>query len=278
MTTIKDLSERWLVEQNHKRTIEQDHQKLIYINQIIGAVNIKEIGIRDINRVIELKRLEGVSNATLNRYISLIKSILNKACKEWGLLDKVPYIALKRESTGRVRYLSKEEVNNILSLLPTHLRDMMLFTLYTGLRASNILNLKWNQIDIENKKLYIEAKDFKNNKYFSIPLNNSALLLLQKRLQFANSEHVFTYKGGSITQCNTRTWRNALKKANIYDFRWHDLRHTWASWHIQNGTTLEQLKELGGWSSLDMVLKYAHLSRRTLETASNNICEVLNVE
>lgn len=67
--------------------------------------------------------------------------------------------------------------------------------------------------------------------------------------------HVFSYKGNSVTQVNTKTWRNTLEKVGITDFRWHDLRYTWASWHVQSGTPLHVLQELGAWESVEMVRK-----------------------
>jgi integrase len=75
-----------------------------------------------------------------------------------------------------------------------------------------------------------------------------------------HASHVFTYSGKPVTQVNTKAWRQALKRAEITDFRWHDLRHTWASWHVQAGTPLHALQELGGWESVEMVRRYAHLS------------------
>lgn len=73
-------------------------------------------------------------------------------------------------------------------------------------------------------------------------------------------------------QKTTHAWMKALKRAGIDNFRWHDLRHTWASWHVQNGTSLQELQQLGGWSSFEMVLRYAHLSGDHLRTAANRIC------
>ncbi|CAH1906298.1 hypothetical protein NTGHW29_860001 [Candidatus Nitrotoga sp. HW29] len=67
-----------------------------------------------------------------------------------------------------------------------------------------------------------------------------------------------------VTQVNTKAWHKALKRTGIENFRWHDLRHTWASWHIQEGTPLHVLQELGGWSTAEMVQKYAHLSSEHL--------------
>jgi integrase len=81
----------------------------------------------------------------------------------------------------------------------------------------------------------------------------------------------------TIQQCNTKAWKNALERAGIENFRWHDLRHTWASWHVQNGTCLQELLFLGGWSSFEMVLRYAHLSSDHLRSAANRIGHMSNV-
>ena len=75
---------------------------------------------------------------------------------------------------------------------------------------------------------------------------------------------MFTYKGKPVTKANNHAWRKALVRAGIEDFRWHDLRHTWASWHVQQGTPLYVLQELGGWSDYEMVRRYAHLSAEHL--------------
>lgn len=77
-------------------------------------------------------------------------------------------------------------------------------------------------------------------------------------------------KGKAVTRANNHAWRKSLERAEIYNFRWHDLRHTWASWHVQKGTPLNVLKELGGWSDLKMVMNYAHLSSNHLREYANN--------
>src|SRR2546425_12029207 len=78
------------------------------------------------------------------------------------------------------------------------------------------------------------------------------------------STHVFSFRGKPLRQVNTKAWREALKKVGIENFRWHDLRHTWASWHVQAGTPLHVPQELGGWECVEMVRKYAHLSTEHL--------------
>jgi integrase len=82
---------------------------------------------------------------------------------------------------------------------------------------------------------------------------------LNKRLG-KHATHVFSYRGVPITQVSTKAWYAALDRAGIKEFRWHDLRHTWASWHVQQGTPLFALQELGGWESAEMVRRYAHLA------------------
>ena len=109
----------------------------------------------------------------------------------------------------------------------------------------------------------------KNNKSIAVPLNSEAISILKAQIG-KHETNVFTYEGLPVTRANNHAWRKALVRAGIEDFRWHDLRHTWASWHVQNGTPLHVLKELGGWSDLTMVLRYAHLSSKHLEEYSAN--------
>ncbi|MCY4419644.1 MAG: tyrosine-type recombinase/integrase, partial [Gammaproteobacteria bacterium] len=87
----------------------------------------------------------------------------------------------------------------------------------------------------------------------------------------------FTYKGLPVTKANNHAWRKALVRAGIEDFRWHDLRHTWASWHVQQGTPLYVLQELGGWSSYAMVRRYAHLSVKHLAEYADGLCETKEI-
>ena len=83
---------------------------------------------------------------------------------------------------------------------------------------------------------------------------------------------VFTYQGKPVDRCSTKAWKRALERAGIeHSFRWHDLRHTWASWHVQSGTPLQELMELGSWASYDMVLRYAHLASDHLREAASRI-------
>jgi len=94
---------------------------------------------------------------------------------------------------------------------------------------------------------------------------------VRKRLG-KHATHVFSYRGVPITQVSTKAWYAALDRAGIKEFRWHDLRHTWASWHVQNGTPLFALQELGGWESAEMVRRYAHLAADHLAPYAERLC------
>ncbi|WP_200332693.1 site-specific integrase [Thiocystis violacea] len=152
--------------------------------------------------------------------------------------------------------------------LPEHLADMVRFSLATGLREANVTGLCWSQVDLERKVAWIHPDQAKARRAIGVPLNNDAVCVL-RRWQGRHPERVFAYakprKGLApewvpIAEANSAAWYKALKRAGIENFRWHDLRHTWASWHVQNGTPLHVLQELGGWASFAMVQRYAHLS------------------
>lgn len=113
----------------------------------------------------------------------------------------------------------------------------------------------------------IYRSDSKNRKPIAVPLNREALAVLQRQIG-NHPERVFTFTGEPIVNANTRAWRSALKRACIEDFRWHNLRHTWASWHRMQGTPTHELQQLGGWKSGAMVERYAHLAPDHLATAA----------
>jgi integrase len=111
----------------------------------------------------------------------------------------------------------------------------------------------------------------------SNPAASLAALLMRKWLG-KHPIHVFSYRGRPITQVSSKAWYGALRKAGIEDFRWHDLRHTWASWHVQNGTPLYALQEMGGWSSVEMVRRYAYLAADHLAPFADRLCALRVVE
>jgi len=157
-----------------------------------------------------------------------------------------------REPGRRIRYLTQEETQRLLTELPEHLADMAAFSLATGLRAANVTGLQWRQVDLARRLAWIHPDQAKAGKAIPVPLNAESEALITKQVG-KHATNVFSYRGKPVIHLSTKAWYAALVRARIEDFRWHDLRHTWASWHVQNGTPLNVLQELGGGASPVMV-------------------------
>ncbi len=212
-----------------------------------------------IDRITDAKLAQGCSNATVNRFLELVRAILRKCVNDWEWLDRAPSVRMLKEPTRRIRFLTRDEAQRLLAELPEHLADMAAFSLATGLRASNVTGLQWSQLDLARRLAWIHPDQAKARRAIPVPLNAEAASLISKQVG-KHLTHVFSFRGRPIIQVNTKAWYAALERAGITDFRWHDLRHTWASWHVQNGTPLFALQELGGWESAEMVRRYAHLA------------------
>lgn len=158
--------------------------------------------------------------------------------------------------------------------LPPHLAAMAAFSLATGLRRSNVTGLQWEQIDFRRRIIFLDADLTKNGSVLAVSLNDDAMRILAAR-RGAHPSYVFTYRGKKIVQVSTAAWYKALRRAGIQDFRWHDLRHTWASWHVQGGTPILALQELGGWCSVEMVRRYAHFSQNNLDVFAQNLPQMI---
>jgi len=257
--TWQEAVVRWIQENPDKKSLEDDIRQLQKLDFWLKDVLIHTIN-RDLVVKITQERLaQNVKPATVNRMLATLSTVLNRAYKEWEWLEKVPYIKKLKLGTPPIRWITKAEAHRLLEVLPEHLSAMAAFSLATGLREQNVVQLKWSNVDIARRTAWVDAENIKNKRALAVPLNDDAIAILQAQIG-KNSTYVFTYKGKPVTGANTRSWRKGLQDAGIENFRWHDLRHTWASWHVQNGTPLAVLKELGGWQSMDMVLRYAHLS------------------
>lgn len=267
---------RWLKEKKHKRSLVTDIFHFNWLEQHLKGISLKDITKDKIEAIALQKEKENVEPSTVNRILQLIRAVLNTAYKQWEWIDKVPIFRMRKEHNKRIRWLTKEEVERLYSYLPPHLKPLVQFSLATGLRQANVLELRWEDVNLALKHVTVHPDKAKAEKGLPIPLNADAIeVLLCQTGQ--HSDFVFTYKGRPIKQCNTKAWRNALSRAEITNFRWHDLRHTWASWHVQSGTSLQELQQLGGWANFETVLRYAHLSSHHLQKAANRIVEVEHV-
>jgi integrase len=132
----------------------------------------------------------------------------------------------------RLRWLTPDQATRFLPELPAHQRDIVLCALATGLHQGNVVRLCWLQLDLRGGGVGFPRTKPKAAEDIHVSSNDVAMEVL-RRQQGKHPERVFTYNGKPISQANTKAWRNALRRAGIADFQWHDLRHTWASWLVQ---------------------------------------------
>lgn len=264
---------RWLSETSHKATHHQDKGKLALLDEFLGSVMLDQI---DSDLVDQIKRflIKDRSRSTCNRYLALIRSILRCCVHDWEWLDDMPRIRLYKEPGGRVRSLSPEQAQRLLDELPDHQREMALFALATGLRQANVFKLSWEQVDLGRQHAWVDSKDSKTGVGIAVPLNSIAMDVLIRQ-KGKHSTRVFTYQGKPLNSVNTKAWKKALERAEIEDFRWHDLRHTWATWQRAAGTPTHELQKLGGWKNSSMVERYAHLSSDHLVASAKRIEKML---
>ena len=261
---------RWLKEQNHKATIDTDKIHLRWLDRYLGGSQLDAINRDLIDRITDDKLDEGVTHATVNRLLEVLRAILRRCVNEWEWLDRAPYVRMLKEPTRRIRFLTVDEARLLLAALPKHLSDMAAFSLATGLRRANVTGLKWSQVDLEKRLAWVHPDEAKARKAIAVPLNLEAVAIIRRQLG-KHPTHVFSYRDKPIVQTSTKAWYKGLEAAGISNFRWHDLRHTWASWHVQNGTPLFALQELGGWESPEMVRRYAHLSADHLTSYADRL-------
>jgi integrase len=205
-----------------------------YFDPRLDGIDIKDIKKSDIVNI-----RSGIKGkpGTVNRYLNYFRAILMYAYEELGWLDSKPIIKKVKEESARVKYFSLDDINRLRNELPAHLQKPFVFSLLTGVRMSNCFNLKW--IDIMENQIAIDGSETKNGRSLCVPLNNKCKELLDSIDRVG--PYVFTYAGRKIGRASNTGWYNALKKANLEGFRWHDIRHTWATHHVQNGTPLHTL-------------------------------------
>lgn len=255
--TWQQAAVKWLESNPDRKSISTVLSHLRYADGFLGDLELSAITPDRLSGLLRAYRATGVKPSSANRLLILVRAVLN-AASHWGWIDKAPYVALLNESSRRIRWLTRDEADRLLVALPAHLAAMARFTLATGLRDQNVCKLEWSQVDLDRRVAWIHGDQAKARRAIAVPLNADAVVVLREQVG-QHPRWVFPYRGRAVHTCGHTGFRAALQAAGIADFRWHDLRHTWASWHVQAGTPLHVLREMGGWATLDMVLRYAHL-------------------
>lgn len=235
--------------------------KLRYLETTIGGGRmLHDITVSDVTYYIDV-RSRAVSNTTVNRDLQVLRAMLRRARKNWNV--KAAEIEFADhwlpEPDSRVRYLRPHEFEALIVAAPEYLVDPIKFSLLTGLRKSNVRFLDWEQIDWYAKTMTFKVKSKKvGGKVHVLPITEDIEALLRR--QGVKPDGLVFLRDGK-PMCNTGMRRGfvaACKKAGIKDFRWHDLRHSFASWLVQDGVALEVVKDTLGHADIKTTMRYAH--------------------
>lgn len=282
--TLADLIDRYIQDELPNR--KSDHKKfemqLNWWKDKLGAYLLsditpallaeyrdklkKESSIKELKNggTIETER----SNATVNRYMASLSIALTVASREWQWLEENPMfkVAKKKEHRGRIRFLSEDEHKALIAACEQAsnplINLLVVIALSTGARFSEILYLKWDNVDFKRKMFYF--MDTKNKEHRAVPISSKAydLLLQHSKVRKLKTKLVFARADGEKPMDLRWQWEEVIKKSNLKDFRFHDLRHTAASYLAMNGATLVEISDILGHKTMQMVKRYSHLTQK----------------
>lgn len=196
--------------------------------------------------------------------------------------NPVKEVKLFRERNQRLRYLTSDEEKRLLEECNDYLRPMVIMVLHTGMRKSEILNLKWDQIDFGRGCVIVE--NTKNDEVRDIPMNVTLTDWMTNVMVLSKGEYVFSRQEGEPPKSIRTAFENAVKRAELGGFRFHDIRHAFASRLVMSGVDLLTVKELMGHKTISMTMRYAHLSKEhkqkaveTLEFGEKKYCSITTV-
>ena len=264
--TFRDLVDKYLTEYSAVNKAASSHRRdeslFKQLKSVFGDVYLADIAPAMISDYKVKRRGDGVSPRTINYELTVMSHAFNIAIREWGLASDNPVMKVRKERVNNKieRWLTLDEEEKLLQVSPKWLQDIIVFAINTGLRQSEILDLKWGQIDMDRKTVTISEQ--KNRCVDTLPLNKTALGVLSEKKESSRITSNFVFpntEGHRIVTSNLlRAYRRVVKKSGIAKLRFHDLRHTFASRLVQSGADLFSVQKLGRWKNTSMVMRYAH--------------------
>jgi integrase len=271
--TFGDMIDRYIEEAlplKPKAKVKQT-QQLTYWKEQLGYMLLSDVSSPDIvdirNKLSRGTTPRGIrSHATVNRYLAALSHVYTIAIKEWEWTHDNPVMRVSKlkESRGRTRFLSDEERCRLLNTCQQsenkYLYIIVVLALSTGARRNEINTLKWHQIDFTRQ--IIRLDETKNGERRVLPLQGYAYELVYDLSKKRNTLNSYLFPSVSVNKPVdiTKSWNTALKKAHIEDFRFHDLRHSAASYLAMDGASITDIAEVLGHKTLQMAKRYSHLS------------------
>jgi len=281
---FKEAAIKFLMENQHKRSIQDDAGRLKLLVEHIGDLSLETIHMGSMQTFVDARRKSGVKTRTINHGLQVVRRILNLAASEWidehGLtwLAHAPKIKLLPEHDLRKPYpLSWDEQTLLFNQLPEHLRQMAIFKVNTGCREQEVCQLRWDwEIKIpESPQLMVFVVPsvlVKNGDDRLVICNQIARSVIESQ-RGKHITYVFPYKGKPITAMNITAWRNARKRANLTCVRVHDLKHTFGRRLRAAGVGIEDRQDLLGHRSGRITTHYSSAELGNLYEAANKVCE-----
>jgi integrase len=270
---LKDLVNSYFDKSYKGKRPKEQRWKLQHWINVIGDKDIYQVTKADIS--LGLSALPGhFSNATINRFKAAISSVFTYACRELDLPDNpVRHIPSKPENNLRVRYLSNDERSRLFQACKSSrwskLYLLVLTAITTGARRGELLGLRWNSIDFDRQTAYVITT--KNGQPKVLPLVGS---VINEMGVFKKHDNTLIFNSEikpDREMCFTKVWKSALSDADITDFRFHDLRHTTASYLAQSGASLLEIADVLGHKQISVTKRYAHLCIDHKQNLINNV-------
>ncbi len=268
---------------SRKRSWNKDESMFrVRLNDVFGSKRLNQINRRDVVTLhTRLLEVDGLSPASCDHHLKLMRRMFNLAV-EWEIIEKNPLsrISLYKADNMVENYLNEEQLKRLLHVLHTDKNRMtcnvMLFLLSTGARLNEALSAKHSQVDKINRVWVIPATNSKSKKVRSVPLNQSALDVLAQ-LGTEGHEYLFMSNRSDTHLKEIHTgWKTLREKAGLPHLRIHDLRHSFASFLVNNGRTLYEVQQILGHSVPTVTQRYSHLSAKTLLSATDAASNCIN--
>lgn len=271
--------------------------QILRVFETLAEKPLHEITAHNVEKIRTARLNDGISPATVNRNLTCLRGALSHAVQA-GYLKEHPLADvsdIEVDSSGKVRYLTADEAKRLRAalrsrdddirggrdrgnawrkergkeLMPSipldgygdHLTPLVLVSVNTGIRRGEAFGLEWADVDFDLKQITVRGATSKKNRTRHVPLNGEALDSLKRwHKQAGHTRLVFTGRDGERVDNVRKSWAGVLKAANIFAFRWHDMRHSFASWLVMRGVDLNTVRELLGHGDIKMTLRYAHLA------------------
>ncbi|MDR4509576.1 MAG: site-specific integrase [Candidatus Brocadiaceae bacterium] len=266
------------------------NSKIYLINQL--AEKFGNIPLRRFNTMLleqyQTKRLNSGNKAsTVNRLQSTIAHMFTKAV-EWDMVEedtlkRIRKVKLLPENNRRLRFLTHEECQSLIASCNHHLKPIVITALNTGMRKEEILSLKWDNVNLKCGFILLAQEQTKNGERKEVPINSTLRKTFQELPRRLNIPYVFFDQAtGKRFKDVKKSFHSALSKAGICDFRFHDLRHTFASHLVMAGIDITTVKELLGHKDIKMTLRYAHLAPghkvKAVDTLDNILTKTQSIQ